>query len=79
MSKFRKKTEPVEAIQFNGVNFDELEKFVGGDAEVRSGQIVLAARNGAVYANRGDWIIKDSNGRCQSFKPDFFAAMYEGI
>lgn len=37
MDKFRKKPAVIEAVQFDG-NFDEIEVFVGGDAEFRDGE-----------------------------------------
>lgn len=33
--QFRKKPVVIEAVQFINANFDEIERFVGGDAEFR--------------------------------------------
>ena len=51
-----------DAIQFTG-NFDAIEEFVGGDAEYRAGQLVVATLHGALFANRADWIVRDAHGR----------------
>ncbi|MGO4181826.1 hypothetical protein AB4Z17_11640 [Paenibacillus sp. TAF43_2] len=52
----------VEAVKFNG-NFDEIEKFVGGDADFRNGGIVVATLDGPLFAKNGDYIIKDPNNK----------------
>jgi hypothetical protein len=76
--KFRKKPVVIEAIRFNG-NFDEIEKFVGGDAEFRDGQLVVATLEGPLRAADGDWIIKGVKNEFYPCKPDIFAATYEPV
>jgi len=51
----------IEAIQFTG-NFDEIENFVGGDAEFREGRLLVAGPKGPIWADDGDWICKKLNG-----------------
>jgi hypothetical protein len=77
--KFRKKSVVVEAVQFRRGNFDELEAFVGGDAEWRGDHLVIATREGAMRASDGDWIIKGVKGEFYPCKPDIFAATYEPV
>jgi len=69
--KYRKKPVVIEAIQFNG-NFDEIEKFIGGDAEFRDGELLVATREGPLHASPYDWIIKGVNGEFYPCKPDIF-------
>lgn len=76
MPMFRKKPVVIEAIQFRG-NFDELESFVGGDANFTNGELVIATLEGALHASDGDWIIKGVKGEFYPCKPDIFAATYE--
>ena len=76
MPMFRKKPVVIEAIQFKG-NFDELESFVGGDANFTHGELVIATLEGALHASDGDWIIKGVKGEFYPCKPDIFAATYE--
>lgn len=76
MPKFRKKPVVIEAIQFNG-NFDEIEQFVGGDAEFRNGSLVVATLEGPLHASPGDWIIRGVKGEFYPCKPDIFEATYE--
>ena len=78
MPKFRKKPVVIEAVQFNG-NFDEIEKFCGGDAEFREGELVVATLEGALHASNNDWIIKGIKGEFYPCKPDIFEATYEEV
>jgi hypothetical protein len=78
MAKYRKKPVVIEAIRFTG-NFDEIEKFVGGDAEFRDGKLVVATLEGAMRAELGDWIIKGIADEFYPCKPDIFAATYEEV
>lgn len=76
-SKYRKKPVVIEALQFIGGNFNEIEEFVGGDAEFRDGQLVIATLEGPLHASNGDWIIKGVKGEFYPCKPDIFEATYE--
>ena len=50
------------AIQFVNGNFDEVEQFVGGDAEFRDGELLVATPQGPLYMKDTDWICRDSHG-----------------
>lgn len=78
MPKFRKKLEVIDAVQFTG-NFDEIEEFVGGDAEFRDGNLLIATLGGPFHASPGDWIIKGVDGKYHLYKPDIFNATYEPV
>lgn len=75
--KFRKKPVVIDAVQFTRANFAEIEAFVGGDAEFRNGELVVATLEGAMRASPDDWIIKGVKGEFYPCKPDIFAATYE--
>lgn len=63
LEKFNRKFPlEINKIQFHG-NFDEIEKFVGGDAEFRNGKLLVATREGPLWASHGDWIVKDADGK----------------
>jgi hypothetical protein len=79
MPKFRKKPVVVEAVQFIRANFDEIEKFVGGDAEFRAGELIVATLEGPLRAAPNDWIIKGVKGEIYPCKPDIFAATYDAV
>ena len=76
-NKFRKKPIVVEAVQYTGLNFDEMEDFVGGDAEFRNGGLLIATLECAMTASLNDWIIKGTKGEFYPCKPDIFEATYE--
>jgi exosome complex RNA-binding protein Csl4 len=79
MGKYRKLPVEIEAIQFKRGNFQELEEFVGGDAEFRNGELVIATMEGAMHASPEDWIIRGVKGEFYPCKPDIFAATYEEV
>jgi hypothetical protein len=76
MSFFRKKPVTIEALQFNG-NFEAIERFVGGDAKFRNGELVIATLEGPLRASPRDWIIKGVKGEFYPCKPDIFEATYD--
>lgn len=78
MARYRKKPVVIDAVKFTG-NFDEIEKFVGGDAELRNGELVVATLEGPLRARPGDFIIKGVEGEFYPCKPGIFAATYEEV
>lgn len=79
MKQYRKKPVVIEAVQYLGTNFDEIEAFVGGDAEFRSGELIVATLEGPLHASPQDWIIKGVKGEFYPCKPDIFEATYEPV
>lgn len=75
--KFRKKPVVIEAVQLTLTNIDEVEEFVGGDASVRDGDLIIATLEGPLRASPFDWIIKGVKGEFYPCKPDIFEATYE--
>ena len=78
MAKYREKSVVIEAVQFRG-NFDEIEAFVGGDAEFRDGKLLVATLEGPLYTSPMDYIIKGVKGEFYPCKPDIFGATYEPV
>jgi hypothetical protein len=68
----------ITALRFSG-NFDEIEAFVGGDAEFRGGELVVATPQGALRASDGDWITKTWRGTFVSYPPDLFADAFRPV
>ena len=79
MPRFRKKPVEIDAVLYTGPNFDEIEEFVGGDAEFRNGELTVATLEGPLHASPGDWIIKGVKGEFYPCKPDIFEATYEPV
>lgn len=77
--KFRKKPVEIEAIQLTPLSLFEVEEFVGGDLEVRGGEVIIATLEGAMRASVGDWIIRGVKGEFYPCKPDIFEQTYEAV
>ena len=91
--KYRKKPVVIEAIQWDGLNFNDILKFTGSgnikleeirkpDADMRiPGSYVLTIRTleGVMEASKGDYIIKGVNGEFYPCKPDIFEKTYEKV
>lgn len=74
--RYRKKPVVIEAIKFDE-NFEEIEEFVGGYAEFRDGDLIVATLEGPLHASDGDYIIKGVKGEFYPCKPDIFEMTYE--
>ena len=94
MAKYRKKPVVVEAVQWDGTNEDEINKFVGlcigakiywshnlyGPNEYEKGlKLNIQTLEGVMRAKRGDYIIKGVNGEIYPCKPDVFEKTYEKV
>ncbi|MDQ0344235.1 hypothetical protein J2S14_003076 [Lederbergia wuyishanensis] len=85
IKKYRKKPVIIEAIQFKGGNYNDIELFIGG--QVHKGvneignvkQIIIETLEGAMTANIDDYIIKGVKGEFYPCKPDIFEATYEDM
>lgn len=76
--RFRKKPVTIEAVRWNGNNWNEVRAFMryqGG--KVIDRRIRIDTLEGAVYAAEGDWIIKGVRGEFYPCKPDIFEDTYE--
>lgn len=93
MAKFRKKPVEIEAIQYNNLNKEEIENFVG--YELRSvidsqhydqGLPIPPTRflyintlEGEMQVNPGDYVIRGVKGEFYPCKPDIFEATYDKV
>lgn len=73
--RYRMSKAPVEAVRFQGPNFDEIEAFVGGDAGFRDGWLVVAGPHGPLHVYSGGYIVKENGSficvRAHDFQHDF--------
>jgi hypothetical protein len=78
---YRKKPVVIQAVRWNGDNFDEVYAFMqGSDRHITNTinkEIVIHTLEGDVTASVGDWIIRGVKGEYYPCKPDIFAATYE--
>jgi len=90
MPKYRKKPVVIEAIKWNGANWNEICDFItledmhgryedGYEGSNEHMQVVIPTLEGDMIANIGDYIIKGVNGEFYPCKPDIFHKTYEKI
>lgn len=85
--KYREKSAIIEAIQFNGVNYKELENFSNMRIQcVFNKYVILRTLEGNMEAFEGDYIVKvgdyivkNADGKFYHCKPDMFEKMYEEV
>lgn len=90
--KYRKKPVVIEAIQWNGLNLEEIKKFVGKDLEysildtareVGKGRphvlMKIHTLEGDHDCTEGDFIIKGVNGEFYPCKEEVFWKSYEKV
>jgi hypothetical protein len=77
MAKYRKKPVVIDAIQFTGMNQQDIRNFTGYAAVAHCGYLTIDTLEGQMVANKGDWIIKGVMGEFYPCKPDIFEATYE--
>lgn len=79
--KYRKKPVVIEAIQWIGSNFIEIDDFVTVAHETYPSQgiVKIPTLEGVMEAHEGDWIIKGVNDEFYPCKPDIFEKTYEKV
>jgi hypothetical protein len=78
---YRKKPVEIEAIQWTGDNFDELERFTDNSTLVKflNHELLVYTLEGVMHASIGDYIIKGVEGEFYPCKPDIFNKTYEKV
>jgi hypothetical protein len=85
MNKFRKKPIEIEAIQFNGWNFEKITNWMLDNItdEIYPScfkeTMVIKTLEGDMIASVGDYIIKGVKGEFYPCKPDIFEQTYEPV
>lgn len=79
IKKYRKKPVTIEAIQWNGENLSEIDKFTQGKVKNHESVLIIPTLEGDMYASLNDYIIKGVNGEFYPCKPDIFAKTYEKV
>ena len=88
--KYRKKPVIIEAVQWTGLNLEEIKAFVGDalqyeifDAAWKAGvaapkvEMKIKTLEGEMNVSEGDYVIKGVNGEFYPCKPDVFEKTYE--
>lgn len=77
MPKYRKKPVEIEAIQFTGSNWGEMETFVPVGRYNDDGTFQIVTLEGEHKCSVGDYVIKGVADEFYPCKPGIFAATYE--
>lgn len=77
--KYIKRPVVVEAIQWDGTNFDEIKAFAGENIMKlpEFSALKVFTLEGPMIASHGDYIIKGIKGEFYPCKPDVFRATYD--
>jgi hypothetical protein len=75
--KYKKKPIVIEAIQFNGNNFEECKKFIGNNFDNSLNYPNIKTLEGTMEVSVNDYIIKGIQGEFYPCKPDIFNATYD--
>lgn len=78
---YRKRPVIVEAVQWTGKNFKEMDKFINQRFEYYEGSetLVIHTLEGDLDALPGDWIVRGVRGEFYPCKPDIFDMTYEPV
>ena len=81
MMMYRKKPVVIEAVQWLGYNFVEVDAFVTINHETypSQGYMVIPTLEGYHRADLNDFIIKGVKGEFYPCKPDIFEMTYEAV
>lgn len=81
MAKYRKKPVVIEAKQWTGANYTEIDIFMQGgrDYNFLGESLIIKTLEGDHRADLGDFIIKGVHGEFYPCKPDIFEKTYEKV
>lgn len=91
--KYRKKPVTVEAVQYDNLNKEQIEKFVGTTLREHTEShhydnglpvppmryLFIETLEGEMTVSPGDYVIKGVNGEFYPCKPDIFEKTYEQV
>ena len=79
--KYRKKPIVIEAVQWTGDNADEILDWGSGHVAQENipvlGRMMIATREGSIFANIGDYLIKGIAGEFYPCGKDIFEQTYD--
>lgn len=79
IKKYRKKPVTIEAIQWNGGNLLEIQRFMRRTVVDNGSVLIIPTLEGNKHASLNDYIIKDINGKFYPCKHHIFAKTYEEV
>lgn len=76
--RYRTKPCEIDAIQWNGENWEEISHFIDdGSYMLMRGDLSIMTLEGTMRANVSDYIIRGLRGEYYPCKPDVFEKKYE--
>lgn len=75
--KFRKKPVIIDAVQFTGSNWSDMELFIPSGKYTNDGGFQILTLEGNHLVSVGDWVIRGVKGEFYPCKPDIFEMTYE--
>ncbi len=80
--KFQKRPIEVEAIQWDGRNFEDIRLFVYKPKQFAfwfNGELYIRTKEGDMKAKKGDWVIKGVQGECYPCDANVFKMTYDKV
>ena len=80
IKRYRKKSTIIEAVQWTGDNYDEIQDFVDGECCLAIGSFLyVETLDGFEEVRKGDYIIKDIENEFYLCKEGIFNRTYEEV
>lgn len=78
VKKYLKKPIPIEAVQYTGDNFDELQSFAGNDVYIQDGYVFVHTLEGDMKMahQTGDYLVKGIHGEFYFCEKNIFEESY---
>lgn len=80
MAKFSKKLNVIDAIQFDGKNFREIDVFCGSKLRMSGNEnelLNIQALGDTMLLFPNDWLTKNEYGQYKVYKPDTFENTFD--
>lgn len=77
VKRYIKRAAPVKAVQNDGLNFDELADFSGGQAFFQAGEVYVMISSDPVKVKFDDYLIKREDGSLGVLSREIFELEYE--
>lgn len=82
MTIYRKKPVVIEAVQWTGLNTQEIYEFCNSgnrDCHIMGDKLLIKTLEGTMEASNGDYIIRGVKGELYPCKSDIFEMTYERV
>lgn len=84
VKRYIKKVPVVEAVQWTGYNFDEIQDFVGYKnahfvREANPPRVCIATKYQALHLGLGDYVVQNFYGTFDVYTKDYFEQSFEEV